>query len=50
MVKDENTVWIGLEYYCSEGDELWNKSDDDLAKFAIDELAKIDIINKRRCS
>jgi len=46
MVKDENTVWIGLEYFCNEGDELWSKSDDDFAKFAIDELAKIDIIEK----
>lgn len=46
MVKDENTVWIGLEYCCTEGDELWNKPDDDLTKFAIDELAKIEIIEK----
>ena len=46
MVKDDNTVWVGLEYFCNEGDEVWNKSDDDLAKFAINELAKIDIIDK----
>ncbi|MDO9465005.1 MAG: NAD(P)/FAD-dependent oxidoreductase [bacterium] len=46
MVKDENTVWIGLEYFCNEGDELWNKTDENFAKFAIDELAKIDIIEK----
>ncbi|MGN1095491.1 MAG: FAD-dependent oxidoreductase, partial [Eubacteriales bacterium] len=25
MVKDfENTVWIGLEYFCNEGAEMWN--------------------------
>jgi len=35
-----------LEYFCNEGDELWSKSDEDFAKFAIDELAKIDIIEK----
>jgi protoporphyrinogen oxidase len=46
MVKNENTVWIGLEYFCNEGDELWSKSDEDFARFAIDELAKIDIIEK----
>ena len=46
LVKDENTVWIGLEYLCNEGDELWSKSDDDFARFAIDEVAKIDIIEK----
>lgn len=46
MAKAENTVWIGLEYFCNEGDELWSKSDDHFTKFAIDELAKIDIIEK----
>jgi protoporphyrinogen oxidase len=46
MVKDENTVWIGLEYMCDEGDELWSKSEKDFTQFAIDELCKIDIINK----
>jgi protoporphyrinogen oxidase len=47
MVKDpENTVWVGLEYFCSEGDEMWNMSDEDFIEFAKDELSKIDIINK----
>ena len=47
MVKDlENTVWIGLEYFCNEGDDLWQMSDEDFCKFAIDELVKIDIIDK----
>lgn len=46
MVKDQNTVWIGLEYICSEGDELWSRSDEDFRKFAIDELSRIDIIDR----
>ena len=46
MVDDLNNTWIGLEYFCNEGDELWSMSDDDFKIFAIDELAKIDIINK----
>ncbi|MDR1631253.1 MAG: NAD(P)/FAD-dependent oxidoreductase [Oscillospiraceae bacterium] len=47
MVKDlENTVWVGLEYFCDEGDEMWNKSDEDFIRFAIDELHKIDVIDK----
>lgn len=46
MVKDPNTVWIGLEYFCNEGDELWNKSDEEFSKLAIDELARINIIEK----
>lgn len=47
LVKNENTVWIGLEYFCNEGDELWSKSDSNLAKFAIDELDSINIIEKQ---
>ena len=47
MVKDpENTMWIGLEYFCNEGDEMWEMSDDAFIKFAIDELASIDVIDK----
>ncbi len=45
MVKDyENTEWIGLEYFCNEGDEMWNMKKEDFIQMAIDELAKIDII------
>jgi len=46
MVKDENTVWIGLEYICNDEDELWTKPDEDFKKFAFDELSGIDIIDK----
>jgi protoporphyrinogen oxidase len=47
MVKDLNKVWIGLEYFCNEGDALWNMKDKNFADFAIGELEKIDIINKK---
>jgi protoporphyrinogen oxidase len=46
MVKNKDHVWMGLEYFCNEGDELWSKSDDEFYQFAIDELAKIDVIEK----
>ncbi len=45
MVKDPDTVWMGLEYFCNEGDELWEKSDDDFIEFAIKELEHISIID-----
>lgn len=45
LVADPETVWIGLEYFCTEGDELWAMSDVDFANFAIEELASIDIID-----
>ena len=47
LVNDyENTMWIGLEYFCTEGDEMWNMPKEDFIKMSIDELAKIDIIDK----
>ncbi len=46
MVKNPDTVWIGLEYFCNVGDTLWNKTDEEFVKFAIDELARIGIIEK----
>jgi len=46
MVQDRKNVWIGLEYFCNEGDALWEMADPDFIRFAIDELEKIDIINK----
>ncbi len=46
MVKDPDTIWIGLEYFCNEGDDLWNKPDSKLTNFAIEELIKINIIEK----
>jgi len=47
MVKDpENTVWIGLEYFCNEGDEMWCMSDEDFIKFATDELSSIGVIDR----
>jgi len=45
LVKDDSKVWIGLEYFCNEGDEMWNMSDKNFIDFAIAELQKIDIIN-----
>ena len=45
MVDDINKhVFVGLEYFANEGDELWNKEDQEFIKFAINELVKIDII------
>lgn len=46
MVRDPDTIWIGLEYFCNEGDELWSKSDEEFSDFAIDELEKIGVIDK----
>lgn len=44
MVARPDTVWIGLEYMCNEGDALWQKDDASFIRFAIDELVKINFI------
>jgi protoporphyrinogen oxidase len=46
MVKDPATVWLGLEYFCNEGDALWSRPDNEIIGLAIDELARIDVIEK----
>ena len=46
MPNNPDYIWLGMEYFCNEGDELWEKKDDEFIKFAIDELQSIDIIDK----
>lgn len=48
LVEDNSKVWIGLEYFCNEGDDLWNMSDEEFTSFAISELAKINIIEEKK--
>jgi protoporphyrinogen oxidase len=45
LVSDPTKVWIGLEYFCYDTDDLWKMADDDLKKFAIAEVAKIGILD-----
>ncbi len=45
MVKDiKNSVWIGLEYFCNEGDSMWSMTDEDFAKMGISEMVKMGLI------
>jgi len=37
---------LGLEYFCFEGDSLWNSEDADLIKLAKKEIAKIGLISQ----
>ncbi len=45
LVADPNTIWLGLEYFCREGDELWSMRDPKFLDFAARELAKIGLIS-----
>jgi protoporphyrinogen oxidase len=44
MVADPRTIWLGLEYFCREGDDLWSMSDARFIDFAARELAMIGMI------
>ncbi len=44
LVADPKTIWLGLEYFCAEGDELWNMADGAFLSFAAAELAQIGLI------
>ena len=47
MVSDpERSVWIGLEYFCDEGDEFWNLTDEACVELAVRELITIGVIDK----
>lgn len=45
MVTDPSNVWVGLEYFCNESDDIWNLPDDAMAALAIEELRRIGIID-----
>jgi protoporphyrinogen oxidase len=44
LVANSEKVWIGLEYFCNDTDPLWKLSDEEMAKLAIEEIAKIGIL------
>ena len=49
MVRDpEKTVWLGLEYFCNEGDSMWNMEDEAFARNAIREMIKIGMIESEK--
>lgn len=48
MVKEvDKKVWIGLEYFCKEGDSFWNMSDQESRRFATNELIKMGVIDNK---
>ena len=46
LVKDiKNTVWVGLEYFCREGDSFWNMPESECVRLAVSELKSIGVID-----
>lgn len=50
MVKDlKNTVWVGLEYFCNEGDSLWKMTEKEFSDFATREMVQMGLIDSTGC-
>jgi len=48
MVPDAGRTCLGMEYFCFEGDQLWNSSDADLIQLATRELGELDLAKGAR--
>jgi protoporphyrinogen oxidase len=46
LVRDPDTVWIGVEYFCYQTDDLWTMPEKEMAALASRELAAIGIIDE----
>jgi protoporphyrinogen oxidase len=47
LVADPATIWLGLEYFCREGDDLWSMDSGRFIDFAAAELEKIGLIDRQ---
>ena len=47
LVADPDTIWLGLEYFCREGDDLWSLDNGKFLDFAATELEKIGMIDRK---
>lgn len=45
LVANQETVWVGMEYFLNEGDELWRKPDAEFARMAVGELSQIGAVD-----
>ena len=41
----QENVWVGLEYFCFEGDDMWTSPDEDFTQKAVEELVKVGVID-----
>jgi protoporphyrinogen oxidase len=48
MVADPTTMWLGLEYFCKETDDLWQLPDAELIALAEREMAQINLVSVPR--
>ncbi len=46
LVADPTTIWLGMEYFCAEGDDLWSMQDPAFLDFAALELERIGLAQR----
>lgn len=44
-VDPAHSLWLGLEYFCDEGDEFWTMNDEKWKDYAVAELVRMDILS-----
>ena len=44
MVADSSNIWLGMEFFCSEGDSLWSLSDPEMKALAAKELVQLGFV------
>ncbi len=47
LVADPNTVWLGLEYFCYDTDDIWKLPDAGMIALAVEEMERIGVISKK---
>ena len=45
MIPEESMTCLGLEYFVTEGDELWTADDDDLIRLGVEELKTLGLLD-----
>ncbi len=45
MVPDTNKTCLGMEYFCSEGDDLWEMDNEDLIRLASEEIVNLGLVD-----
>jgi protoporphyrinogen oxidase len=47
LVADPDSIWLGLEYFCREGDDLWSMDEGRFIDFGARELETIGLIDRK---
>ena len=47
MINDPDKIWIGVEFFCSEGEAFWQQSDEQIILQAVTEMKQIGLIDDK---